>query len=160
MSRLEAGAWEPNKEEVPFSEVLATVLTSITDAEAARIELDVPDDLPLISIDETQMEQVLLNLIENALKYSPPDTQLHLQARLRAEKLEVSLCDHGPGIPVGEEKAIFQKFHRGRLMSEGGPAGSGLGLAICKRLVESWGGSIAVESQPGKGTTVTIVTGA
>lgn len=152
ISRLEAGAWKPNKEAYPFIEILGTVLGRLTDSEAARFELDIPEDLPWVEVDEVQIQQVLWNLIENALKYTPPGSSLRLQAAQRQNMLEVSLRDHGPGIPVGEEVRIFDKFHRAVIGSEGNPPGIGIGLTICKQIIEAHGGKVWVSNAPGGGT--------
>lgn len=156
ISRLEAGAWQPNKEPYPFIEILGTVLGRLTDAEAARFELDIPADLPLVPLDEVQIQQVLWNLIENALKYAPDGTPFHLRVRVQGNVLEVSLRDHGSGIPVGEGERIFQKFYRAHDGVESGPPGVGIGLTICQQIIVAHGGRIRAFNAPGGGAVFTF----
>lgn len=156
ISRLEAGAWQPSREPYPFIEIVGTVLGRLTDLEAACFEFDIPEDLPWVDVDEVQIHQVLWNLVENALKYAPPGSYLCLRATLRGNMLEVSLRDHGPGIPVGEEERIFAKFYRAVIGSEGNPAGIGIGLTICKEIVEAHGGKVWASNAPGGGAVFTF----
>lgn len=156
ISRLEAGAWKPAKEPYPFIEILGTTLSRLTDEEAARVELHIPRDLPVIPLDELQMQQVLWNLIENALKYSPSGTPLELYARARDAMLEVRLKDHGHGIPAGEEENIFRKFYRVPNHHNGGYPGVGIGLTICKQIVEAHGGELKAENAPDGGAVFTF----
>lgn len=156
MSRLEAGAWKPVKELFPFSEIVAGVLGRFSDAEASRILVDLPADLPLVPIDGQQMEQVLWNLVENAFKYVPGDSPLVLRVRAHNGFVEVLLRDHGKGIPKGEERLIFQKFYRAHRGGERGAPGVGMGLAICREIVEAHGGQIHASNAPGGGALFTI----
>lgn len=150
MSRLESGAWQPVRDFFPFSEVLATVLSRLSDAEAARVHVDMPADLPLVSIDGQQIEQVLYNLLENALKYVPSakhrNDALVLTVRVADRQLTVRLRDHGNGISPGEEKRIFEKFYRAHRGGERSVPGVGMGLAICKEIVEAHGGRIRAQN--------------
>lgn len=156
ISRLEAGAWLPNKEPYPFIEILGTVLQRLSDEDAVRLELFVPADLPLVPLDEVQMQQVLWNLIENALKYTPSETLLHLNARADDGFLEVSLRDHGPGVPAGEEKNIFHKFYRVSSPAANNHSGVGIGLTICKQIVEAHGGRVWAANAPDGGAVFTF----
>jgi two-component system sensor histidine kinase KdpD len=106
-----------------------------------------PGNLPLIPFDSLLMEQVLVNLFDNAIKYTPKGTPLELSASESFYTVTVELADRGPGIPSGEEEHIFDKFVRGR-----GPGGGvGLGLAICRTIIEAHGGKIWVENREGGG---------
>jgi two-component system sensor histidine kinase KdpD len=149
VSRLEAGAWRPIRESFPLLEILASVLGRLSDPQAARVVVDVPDDLPLVNVDGLQMEQILWNLLENALKYSPPDSSVELRARVEDGTLHMTVRDHGPGVPSGQEELIFQKFYRAR--QEGGPPGLGIGLSICQFAVHAHGGRIWVHHAPDGG---------
>jgi signal transduction histidine kinase len=103
--------------------------------------------------DEDQLYRVFVNLIGNAVKYSPASGVIAVRGRLVGSDVEVSVADQGPGIPPQAQENLFQKFYRvGDPISRKTP-GTGLGLAICKNIVESHGGRIWVESRPGKGTT-------
>jgi two-component system sensor histidine kinase KdpD len=94
------------------------------------------------------MEQVLINLLENALKYAPPSTAIELSATVSDHELVFEVADRGPGIPPGDEKRIFDKFYRAGPAREGGV---GLGLTISRGIIEAHGGRIWVEKRPGGG---------
>ncbi|HEX8034791.1 MAG TPA: ATP-binding protein [Ktedonobacterales bacterium] len=163
LSRLEAGVALPEKRWYPFGDVIATVLDRLDLAgrtEGRHIEVDVPDDLPLVPMDHAQMEQVMTNLIENALKYSPDESIIRLQARVTrsGSELEVRVSDQGIGIPPNELQAIFTKFYRVQHVrlpwaSTRPPTGTGLGLAISAAIIEAHGGHIWAESELGHGST-------
>jgi two-component system sensor histidine kinase KdpD len=156
ISRLEVGAWPPLRELYPFVEIVTGALGRLPEAQAERVQFDIDDHLPLISVDPLQIEQVVWNLLENAVKYSPPGTPAGLSARVDNGRLRVSVRDYGPGIPPGRETDIFRKFYR--VQSEGGPPGLGLGLAICKAAVEAHRGSIYAENaDPGPGAIFTFL---
>jgi two-component system sensor histidine kinase KdpD len=164
VSRLEAGVLVPERRWHPLGDVLAAVLDRLELAGRTGgrdIIVDLPDDLPLAYIDHAQIEQVFTNLIENAIKYSPPGSPISVRARMLDEPpaIEVRVIDHGVGIPPGELRAIFDKFYRVQhvdLPWNNGrpPTGTGLGLAICAGIVQAHGGSIWAESAPGEGTTM------
>lgn len=163
LSRLEAGTVVPEKDWYPIGDVIATVLDRLDAAEQTKehtIEVELPDDVPLAPLDHEQIESVLTNLIENALKYSPPGSVIRVQARQAREmqELEVRVSDQGIGIPADQLTAIFEKFYRApqaRLpwASTRQPAGTGLGLAICATAIRAHKGRIWAESTPGKGAT-------
>jgi two-component system sensor histidine kinase KdpD len=110
------------------------------------VAVRLPGDLPLVAIDDVLMQQVLVNLLENAVKYAPADTLITLAATARPGGVTIEVADEGPGIPPGDEERIFDKFHRGSVA--GGRAGVGLGLAICRGIVGLHGGRIWVENRP------------
>jgi two-component system sensor histidine kinase KdpD len=111
------------------------------------LSLTIPDHLPLIPFDPLLMEQVLMNLLENALQHTPAGTPVELVARMQKAGVLIEIADRGPGIPSGLEERIFDKFTRGK--SPGG--GVGLGLSICRVIVEAHGGRIWAENRPGGG---------
>lgn len=168
LSRLEAGVARPVKEWYLIGDVVAAVLDRLELAgqlAGRRIVVDVPEEIPLAPMDHAQIEQVLTNVLENALKYSPANSQVDVHARVVREPeeppdtLEVRITDHGVGIPAGELRAIFGKFYRVRQSavpwSDGKPpVGTGLGLAISDAIVRAHGGRIWAESRLGEGTTV------
>jgi two-component system sensor histidine kinase KdpD len=166
LSRLEAGAATPEMRWYPIGDVIATVLDRLDTARQTRqhrIDVAVDEDVPPTLMDHTQMEQVLTNLLENAIKYSPQGSTIRVHARrsTEPETLEVSVTDEGIGIPASELNAIFDKFYRvqhPRLPWAGQrpPAGTGLGLAICAGIVRAHGGRIWAESRPGEGATLTF----
>jgi two-component system sensor histidine kinase KdpD len=164
VSRLEAGVLNPERRWHALADVIAAVLDRLELAgrmSGRDIVVDIPDDLPLAFIDHAQIEQVLTNLIENAIKYSPPGSPITVRARAAADPpaIEVEVIDKGIGIPPGELRSIFDKFYRVQhvdLPWDHGrpPTGTGLGLAICAGIVQAHGGSIWAESEPGQGTTI------
>ena len=168
LSRLEAGVAAPRPDWHLLGEVIATVLDRLELAgqlSGRLVRLDLPPDLPLIPMDHEQIEQVLTNVIENALKYSPSAASVSMSARVltpeprREPAVEVRVTDAGIGIPAEELEAIFGKFYRVRQatipwVSARPPTGTGLGLAICRAIVDAHGGRIWAESLPGQGTTI------
>ena len=149
MMRIEAGAVHLNKEWHPVDEIVGAVL--------ARLEVPLrdhivnatfPADLPMVQIDGVLMEQVLINLIENAAKYAPLGSAIDLFASAGDREIVVEVADRGPGIPAGEENRIFDKFYRAQPAREGGV---GLGLTICRGIVEAHGGRIWAENRTGGG---------
>jgi two-component system sensor histidine kinase KdpD len=117
-----------------------------------RIEMDLPEDLPLVRVDSVQAERVFKNLIENAVKFSPPEVPVRISGGMGGFHVTVRVIDRGPGIPAGDRMRVFEPFFRGR---DGGQ-GSGLGLAICRGFVEANGGRIRVQSRAGEGTSFSV----
>jgi two-component system, OmpR family, sensor histidine kinase KdpD len=97
---------------------------------------------------------VLVNLLENVSKYTPPGSTVTLSAQVNGDQLSVSVADNGPGLPAGREEAVFQKFTRGE--RESSTPGVGLGLAICRAIVESHQGKITASQRPGGGAIFTF----
>lgn len=129
-----------------------------TEAESKRIRIvhDItPEDLPLLEIDNDRMTQVFVNLLANAVKFTPPDGSITLRTYQVAQALEVSITDTGVGISVSDMPRLFEKFYRAKQRDTDGKEirGTGLGLAIAKQIVELHGGSIRAESTLGKGST-------
>jgi two-component system sensor histidine kinase KdpD len=116
--------------------------------------VDVPDDLPLVPMDIVLMVQVLTNLLDNALKYSPPGSPIEIRARAAGAYLEIQVADRGVGIPPEDLTRVFDKFYR--VERPGSVGGTGLGLSICKGIVEAHGGFIGAENRPAGGTIVTV----
>ena len=141
ITRLEAGTLDLHTEWIPVEELVGAVLNRRElGAEISRIRTHLPDNLPLVAMDAVLMEQVLLNLLDNALKYSPPGTPVDIKAWAAGKSFTISVADQGPGIAPGEETRIFEKLARGEAASS--RPGAGLGLAICKGIVTAHGGSI------------------
>jgi two-component system sensor histidine kinase KdpD len=149
MTRLEAGAVRINKEWQPLEEVIGSALDRFEGALAGRAVLtELAADLPLVPLDAVLIQQLLVNLLENALKYTKAGSPIELRARARPGAVDIVVADRGPGIPPGEEQRVFDKFYRVRGV-EGG--GVGLGLAICKGIVMAHGGQIFVVNRAGGG---------
>ncbi|MBC8074540.1 MAG: sensor histidine kinase KdpD, partial [Chloroflexales bacterium] len=152
MTKLESGEVRVQKEWQPLEEVVGAALTRLEPRlEGRAVPIAIPDDLPLVPLDSVLIEQVLINLLDNALKYAPPATPIAIDAQRDGASITVSVADRGPGLPPGSEARIFDKFYRIQPVAG---AGSGLGLAICKGVVEAHGGRIWAENRSGGGTVV------
>ena len=148
MTRLESGAITLNKEWQPLDEIIGVVLDRLGDRlDDHPVTMNLQRNLPLVPFDALLIEQVFMNLFDNAIKYSPPGTPLELSASESFYIVTVELADRGPGIPPGEEERIFDKFVRGR----GAGGGVGLGLAICRTIINAHGGKIWAENREGGG---------
>jgi two-component system sensor histidine kinase KdpD len=121
---------------------------------ASNVEVQIPDDVPILYVDPILLEQVLVNILDNAAKYSPAGGRIEIRAVQDGEQVSVRVSDEGPGIPAEARQTVFDVFYRVR----GGdkePAGTGLGLSICRGLIEAHGGHIeALPGPGGRGTTI------
>jgi len=143
---------------VALPEVLARAVETVQPHAARKaltIETVLADPLPPIHGDESSLTEVLVNLLNNAVKYSFPDNKITVRARVQGKDVLVAVADTGVGIAKEDLLHLFQDFIRGQQQPEGA-GGCGLGLAISRRIVEVHGGSISVESEPGKGSTFTV----
>ena len=144
MARLESGSLQLNRQWQPLEEVIGTSLQILGDSLAQhRLQMRLPPGLPLLNLDAALMERVLCNLLENAVKYTPPGSQITLAAVTEPDRVVLSVEDDGPGLPAGREEQLFNKFSRGE--KESSTPGVGLGLAICRAIVETHGGRIWAE---------------
>ncbi|QWA11333.1 two-component system sensor histidine kinase KdpD [Sodalis ligni] len=147
MARIQSGGINLRAEWVALEEVVGGTLKIMEPLLNGRqVQLDLPDQLLLINADGPLLERVFNNLLENALKYAGEHAQLGIRAEQRQDRLEIEVWDSGPGIPEGQETAIFEKFARGT--KESAVPGVGLGLAICKAIVEMHGGHIRAGNRP------------
>jgi two-component system, OmpR family, sensor histidine kinase KdpD len=150
MVRVEAGGLTVRKAWQPLEEVLGVVLLRLEDRLGAYpVDTRLSDDLPLVPVDELLLEQVFINLLENASKHTPPGTQITISAWADSPDVVVEVADGGPGVPPDAAEAIFRKFYRTQDASHSG--GAGLGLAICRGIIVAHGGRIWMESRPGGG---------
>jgi two-component system sensor histidine kinase KdpD len=150
MARIESGEVKLNLQWQPLEEVVGSALNATRGMlKQHLVDVHVPRDLPLVRIDALLIERVLVNLLENASKYTPPGSRITLSAEVIADQLSVSVSDNGPGLPAGREEAVFQKFTRGE--RESSTPGVGLGLSICRAIVESHQGKIVATRRPGGG---------
>src|SRR6266545_4960782 len=149
LSRLEADAARPVPELWTIDGLVARALEAIG-PENERVDVALPHDSPPVQVDPTQLEHVLVNLLENALKFSSPSDRIEVRAEQAGEEVIVRVIDQGPGIPAHEQRLIFEPFSRGT--SGDGGRGSGLGLAIARGFVHENGGRLWVESKPGAGS--------
>jgi len=150
MARIESGEVKLNLQWQPLEEVVGSALNAAREMlKHHLVEVHIPRNLPLIRIDALLIERVLVNLLENASKYTPPGSRITMAAEIVGDQLSVSVSDNGPGLGAGREEAIFQKFTRGE--RESATPGVGLGLAICRAIVESHQGKIIGAHRPGGG---------
>jgi two-component system sensor histidine kinase KdpD len=155
MARIESGNVQLNLQWQPLEEVVGTALRAARGMLTGhRVEVNLPRDLPLLRFDALLIERVLVNLFENASKYTPHGSRLMLTAEVRGDRVHVHVADDGPGLPLGREEAVFQKFTRGE--RESATPGVGLGLAICRAIVESHGGKITAKNRHDGGAQFTF----
>ncbi|MGZ5440851.1 MAG: ATP-binding protein [Thermoanaerobaculia bacterium] len=154
VSRIETGRLEIRREPIAWPQFVRDVVhrhhTAVSDR---RFHLSVPDNGKIVTGDRDRLEQVLGNLLENAVKYSPEGSDVTVTVEERNDTLITAVCDRGIGIPADELNQVFERFHRGRQVSSTNYGGLGLGLYITKQIIERHGGSIWVESKEGNGTT-------
>jgi two-component system sensor histidine kinase KdpD len=151
LSRLQAGAAEPVPELWTPEQLLADALDEVESAE--RVEVAVGADLPLVRVDGGQIQRVLVNVLENALKFSDPPAPVQVRANPAPGEVVIRVTNRGPGIPQTELRRIFEPFQRAAV---GRTGGAGLGLAIAKGFAEANGGRVWAESRPGQGATFAL----
>ena len=152
LSRIEAGAVYPRTDWCDLLDVIATAVSHIQLAESEkRIQIELDGELPLVRADAAQLERVFANLIENALRYSPPDQPVRISGGVGAGKVVVRVIDRGPGVPVAQRDAIFMPFNTGDERE-----GAGLGLAISKGFVEANGGELRLQADSPDGTAFAV----
>jgi two-component system sensor histidine kinase KdpD len=154
MVRIESGGMALRRDWVPLEEVLGSALVRLDAKLSGReVRTDLPEGLPLVPVDPVLFEQVFVNLLENAVKYTPPASPVEIGARVADHVLEIEVADRGPGIPEGQEERIFEKFQRG---PQSGGGGVGLGLPICRGIVEAHGGTIVAANRESGGAVFRI----
>jgi two-component system sensor histidine kinase KdpD len=150
MGRLQADGVVLDRHWQPLEEVVGAALqhfdAQLRDREVA---IRIPDDLPLVEIDDVLIERVVVNLLDNVLKYTPSGSPIEIAAAAREGAVAVDVLDRGPGFAPGEEQRIFDKFYRGEASRS--REGAGLGLAVARAIVEAHGGGISAENRPGGG---------
>ena len=151
MSRLDAGTLQPHREWNVLEDLVEGAIRRLEIFIKDRpIEIELAPHLPPISVDAVQIQQVLINLLENALKFSRPGSPIRLAASVRDRELEMSVTNIGPEIPPDEIENIFERFYRLEARQSPRPPGTGLGLAICKGIIEAHGGRISARSTGGE----------
>jgi two-component system sensor histidine kinase KdpD len=146
MARLDTGQASLNRQWYPLDEMIGGALTRMNKRLEGRVvTAKLPDDLCLVRVDAVLIEQVLINLLENACKYTPTGSPIDIITEFSAHMLKVTVADRGPGIPLGEEEKLFDKFYR--VHREGTQSGVGLGLAICKAVIIAHGGVIGASNR-------------
>lgn len=145
MTRLESGGLAPKREWVPLEELVGAALTRLETTLGERpVRIALAPDLPLLSVDPVLLQQVFVNLLENAAKYTPEDAAIEICARRENGIIVLDVADHGPGVPRGDEEHIFEKFYRG---THPGVGGVGLGLPICRGIINAHGGTISMSNR-------------
>ncbi len=155
MARIERGEVKLQLEWHTLEEVAGVALNATERIlKRHKVQVSIARDLPLVEIDGALIARVLVNLLENASKYTPAGSEVTLSAQIVADQLTVSVFDTGPGLPVGREEEVFQKFTRGR--RESSTRGVGLGLTICRAIIDSHRGKILGGNRPGGGAIFTF----
>ncbi|OZB47466.1 MAG: two-component system sensor histidine kinase KdbD, partial [Thiomonas sp. 14-66-4] len=156
MARLQSGQVTLRHDWQSVEELVGSALRAVDPAQLAQhpLHIDLPADFPLVRADAVLLERVLVNLLDNALKFTPPGTPLGVRAQVQGAEALLTVWDQGPGLPHGRERAVFEKFTRGE--PESSIPGVGLGLAICRVIVEAHGGTIAAANQPMGGAAFSV----
>ncbi|MGW4910281.1 ATP-binding protein [Streptomyces sp. NPDC004270] len=151
MSRLQTGTVTPIVREIDLDEVVPMALVGVDEG---SVELDVPETLPMVEADAGLLERSVANLVENAVKYSRPDSVVVVSASAIADRVELRVVDRGPGVPDDAKERIFEPFQRYGDAPRG--AGVGLGLAVARGFTEAMGGTLNAEDTPGGGLTMVL----
>ncbi len=156
MIRVETGTLAVKKSWQPLEEALGVALLRLEERLRAHpVTTRLPTDLPLVPIDELLIEQVFLNLLENAVRHTPAGTPIEVSAHAEGDAVLVEVADRGPGVPAGKEEAVFERFYRaGSSDGTDAGAGAGLGLTICRGIITAHGGRIWLEERPQGGLLV------
>lgn len=157
LSRLEADAWRPQREEAALEEVVEAARSGLPRGDNERVEVALGEDLREVWLDPVQIGQVLHNLLDNALKYSPGGLRVELRVLRSERELIFEVADRGPGLPAGEEQRVFERFYRAPALRESAVPGVGIGLSVCRGLVEAHGGTLTAENREGGGAVFRMV---
>jgi len=155
LARIESQELHLRRELTNAAELARNAIVESRDESTSRYAVDVPPDLEL-EVDGGLVKRALLQLLENARKYSPPATPIEIQARAEGGSATISVMDRGPGISADELEKVFEKFYRGRRGMTNTGEGTGMGLAIAKGIIEAHGGKIRAERRQGGGTSIVI----
>jgi len=153
MSRLQTGALSLISRPVGLDEVVPAALASLSQ-DCQNVVVEVPETLPRVNVDAALLERAIANLVDNAVRHTPPDRHVRVEAGAVAHRVDLRVVDRGPGIPLAQRDVIFQPFQR--LGDANADSGVGLGLAVARGFVEAVGGEISVEDTPGGGLTMVI----
>jgi two-component system sensor histidine kinase KdpD len=156
MTRIEAGAIHLQKEPCDIQDALGAALEQLGERLQMReVQINLPPDLGLVMVDIPLFEQVLVNLLDNAVKYSTEDTAVEINVVQAGRSVQIDICDRGIGIPEAALELIFDKFYRVQRPER--VNGTGLGLAICRGIVEAHGGTIVALNRPGGGSVLRVI---
>jgi two-component system sensor histidine kinase KdpD len=148
LSRLQAGAVEPTREVWTVDDLVYGALAEVA-ADTERVTATIPDDTPPVLVDAVQVRQILSNLLDNALKFSPPESPVTVRVTRTRKEVIVRVIDQGRGLPESELEHVFEPFYRGAPAQD--KTGTGLGLAIARGFADANGGRLWAESRPGQG---------
>lgn len=155
ITRLQAGAVELRKDWIPLDEAVGGAVSRVEKLLAGRpLEIALPDPIPMVRVDPVLFGQVLVNLLENACKYTPAGAPVSIRARFETGRMVLDVADRGPGLPPGGEERIFEKFYR---RAPAGVPGVGLGLPICRAAMHAHGGTIEAMNREGGGSVFRLV---
>jgi two-component system, OmpR family, sensor histidine kinase KdpD len=157
MARLESGSLALNRQWHVLEELVGSALTRLRRELACHVvKVQIPEAFPLIPVDGVLLEQVFVNVLENASRYTPPGSTLDISGRVADGRVMIVFSDDGPGLPSGSEAKVFDKFFRGTTATADGRRGIGLGLAICRGIVEAHGGKITASNRPSGGAQFAV----
>ncbi|WP_237773173.1 sensor histidine kinase, partial [Streptomyces luteocolor] len=151
MSRLQTGTVNPLIREIDLDEVVPMALGGVPEG---SVDLDIPENLPMVTVDKGLLERAVANVVENAVKYSPDRTRVLVAASAMGDHVELRVVDRGPGVPDAAKDRIFEPFQRYGDAPRG--AGVGLGLAVARGFTEAMDGTLTAEDTPGGGLTMTL----
>ena len=158
LSRIESGEMPLALQDVPAGDILAAAVDRMkpkAERHGLSLTLDAPDSLPNINADRNLLERAIVNLIDNAVKFTPTSGDIHVSARASDGLLTVDVRDTGEGIDPDDLPRVFERFYKADRARRGG--GTGLGLAIVKHSIEAHGGSVSAQSEPGRGSSFTLL---
>jgi two-component system sensor histidine kinase KdpD len=154
MSRIEGGALKLRQERNRMPEIVGSIMSRLKVlTEHHQLNINFPRKLPAVFVDEMRIGQVISNLVDNAIKFSPAGSEISISAQRDKDKVVVSVTDHGVGMSKEVISKLFNRFYQAENVVTGRRHGTGLGLAICRGIIESHGGKIWVESKVGAGST-------
>jgi two-component system sensor histidine kinase KdpD len=156
VSRIEAGAIKISRQPSDVQDLVGAALEQLGSRASARpVTIEIPAELPFISVDFGLIVQTLVNVMDNAIKYSPDDSPIDIRARQVSKEMQIEIADRGVGIPPQDLSHVFDKFYR--IKRPDNVTGTGLGLSICKGIIEAHGGRITAENRQGGGTIIRLV---
>ena len=156
MSRIEAGTLMVSLQIADIKDLIKAALEPVGSRHGTHpVHINVPDDIPYLLVDPGLMIQAFINILDNSFKYSPPESDVDINAKLLGEKVEIAIVDHGPGIPTENLEHVFDKFYR--LQRPNSVAGTGLGLSIVKGIIEAHGGTVNAANGSDGGTIMRLV---
>jgi len=157
MARLDAGEVALNFDWQVLEEMVGVAIARLRpELKGYPVRASIPVDFPLLWVADSLFEQILVNLLENAIRYTPPGSRIEISAQRRGDMAEIVVADNGPGLPAGSEALVFDKFYRGASVVDDGERGIGLGLTICRGIARAHGGEMRAANRTQGGAEFTI----